>query len=63
MPLAAKKAARGRYKRFGRNGTNSDGRHVAAEQGFANSKRLLNLSDRQKEIVKPRLDRDAVSLS
>jgi hypothetical protein len=33
--------------------------HVDTEQGYGRRKRLRNLSDRQKEIVKPRLDRDA----
>ena len=63
MAPAAMKAIRGRYKRFDRNVTNVDGKHVDSEQGFGNFKRLKNLSDRQKKIVTPRLDRDAVSLS
>jgi hypothetical protein len=40
-----------------------DGMHVDAEQGFGGRRRLHNLSDGQKEIVKSRLDRDAVTLT
>jgi hypothetical protein len=55
---------RSRYSQRDRSSyTNRDGKHVDAEQGFASRKRLRNLSDRQKEIVAPRLDRDAVSLT
>jgi hypothetical protein len=36
---------------------NRDGMHVDAEQGFVRRKRLRNLSDRQKELVQPKLDR------
>jgi len=63
MAPAAMKAIRSRYKRFDRNATNADGKHVDAEWGYGCFKRLRNLSDRQKEIVEPRLDRDAVHLT
>ncbi len=49
-------AARQRYKPFDRYETRRDGMHVDSERGVAaNSRRLRNLSDRQRAIVKPRL--------
>jgi hypothetical protein len=63
MAPAAMKAIRGRYKRFDQHVTNADGKHVDTEGGFGGFKRLRNLSDRQKKIVAPRLDRDAVHLT
>ena len=62
MAPAAMKVIRSRYKRFDRNATNADGKHVDAEGGYGCFKRLRNLSERQKKIVAPRLDRDAVHL-
>jgi hypothetical protein len=62
MAPAAMKAIRGRYKRFDRHVTNADGKHIDTEGGFGGFKRLRNLSERQKKIVTPRLDRDAVQL-
>jgi len=55
--------AKARYGQSDRHYDNHDGMHVDAEQGFGVRKRLRNLSDCQKEIVKPRLDRDAVTLT
>ena len=55
--------ARARQGQSDRHYNNRDGMHVDAEQGFGNFKRLRNLSDRQKKIVAPRLDRDAVHLT
>jgi hypothetical protein len=53
-----------RYRKRDRSGRqNRDGMHVDAEAGFGNWRRLRNLSEKQKEIVKPRLDRDAVVLT
>jgi hypothetical protein len=63
MAPSAMKAIRGRYKRFDRHVTNADGKHIDTEGGFGGFKRLRNLSDRQKKIVAPRLDRDAVHLT
>ena len=63
MAPAAMEAIRRRYKRFDRHVTNADGKHIDTEGGFGGFKRLRNLSDRQKEIVEPRLDRDAVHLT
>jgi hypothetical protein len=57
------KKARGCYSRFRDCSPNRDGKHVDSEQGFAGRKRLRNLSDRQKELVKPKLDPDKVSLT
>jgi hypothetical protein len=50
-------AARQRYKPFDRYGRgNADGRHVDAERGFGRgSRRLINLSDRQREALAPRI--------
>ena len=42
---------------------NRDGMHVESERGWSDRKRLLNLSDRQREIVGPVLDRAAVTIS
>jgi cobalamin biosynthesis protein CobT len=56
------KRARRNFKQSPYRGSNRDGMHVDSEQGFGNFKRLRNLSDRQKKIVTPRLDRDAVHL-
>ena len=55
--------AKARYQQFDRYTVNRDGKHVDSEQGFAGGKRLRNLSDRQKELVKPKLDPDKVSLT
>ena len=63
MGRAAMKAIRDRFDPFGRCVTNADGKHIDTEGGFGGFKRLRNLSDRQKKIVTPRLDRDAVHLT
>jgi hypothetical protein len=63
MGPAAMNAMRERYVHSESDKANADGRHVDTEQGFGGFKRLRNLSDRQKEIVEPRLDRDAVHLT
>jgi hypothetical protein len=63
MAPAAIKAIRGRFDPFDRHVTNADGKHIDTEGGFGGFKRLKNLSDRQKKIVTPRLDRDAVHLT
>jgi hypothetical protein len=55
--------ARARQGQSDRHYNNRDGMHVDAEQGFGDFKRLRNLSDHQKKIVEPRLDRDAVHLT
>jgi hypothetical protein len=50
-------AARQRYKPFDRYGRgNADGRHVDTERGFGRgSRRLINLSDQQREALAPRI--------
>lgn len=49
-------ATRKRYKRFDRYGRNPDGRHVDMERGFGrSSRRLINLSDQQREVLAPRV--------
>jgi hypothetical protein len=63
MAPAAMKAIRDRFDPFDRHVTNADGKHIDTEGGYGGFKRLRNLSDRQKEIVEPRLDRDAVHLT
>jgi hypothetical protein len=57
------KKAKGRYSRFRDYSPNRDGKHVDSEQGFAGGKRLRNLSDRQKDLVKPKLDREKIALT
>ena len=63
MSPAEMEAMRDRYVHSESDRINRDGMHVDTEQGFGLRKRLRNLSDRQKEIVKPRLNRDAVTLT
>lgn len=54
-------AARQRYKLFDRYNTNHDGKHVDSGRGFgAASRRLCNLSDKQRAAVARRLNRDEV---
>jgi hypothetical protein len=50
-------AARQRYKPFDRYGhSNPDGMHVDVERGFGRgSRRLINLSDQQREALAPRI--------
>lgn len=50
-------AARQRYKPFDRYGhSNPDGMHVDVERGFGrSSRRLVNLSDQQREALAPRI--------
>jgi hypothetical protein len=60
---AAMKAIRDRFDPFDRHVTNADGKHIDTEGGYGGFKRLRNLSERQKKIVKPRLDNDAVHLT
>ncbi len=50
-------AARQRYKPFDRYGRgNADGMHVDVERGFGRgSRRLINLSDQQREAIVPRI--------
>jgi hypothetical protein len=55
--------ARGHYSRFRDYSPNRDGKHVDSEMGFAGRKRLRNLSDQQKELVTPKIDREKVSLT
>jgi hypothetical protein len=56
--------AQARYKRFDRYSTNRDGKHVDSEHwAYGDRRRLRNLSDKQKEIVGPKLDREKVSLT
>lgn len=55
------KAARKRYKPLDRYNTNRDGMHVDTERGFGvASRRIRNLSDRQRAAVTSRLNRDEV---
>jgi hypothetical protein len=63
MAPAAMKAIRDRFDPFDRHVTNTDGKHIDTEGGYGGFKQLRNLSDRQKKIVTPRLDRDAVHLT
>ena len=63
MAPAAMKAIRKRYVHSESDRANADGKHVDTVGGYGGFKRLRNLSDRQKEIVEPRLDRDAVHLT
>jgi hypothetical protein len=63
MGAAAMKAMRDRYVHSESDRANTDGKHIDTEGGYGGFKRLRNLSDRQKEIVEPRLDRDAVHLT
>ena len=62
MAAAAMKAIRDRFDPFDRHVTNRDGKHVDSEQGFAGRKRLRNLSDQQKDLVAPKIDREKVGL-
>jgi hypothetical protein len=61
-PPVVTAAARARYKQFDRYATNNDGRHVDSERGFGHSaRRIRNLSDRQRGLVRPKIDRTQVS--
>ena len=60
-PPVITEAARGRYKQFDRYVVNKDGRHVDSEHGFG-LRRLRNLSDRQRQILRPKIDRYAVTV-
>jgi hypothetical protein len=58
-------AAQQRYDRHNRYAPNRnrDGKHVDAERGYGGvSRRLTNLSDRQRTAIAPRVDRDEVRL-
>lgn len=56
-------AARQRYRPFDRYTSNPDGMHVDTEQGCAYAtRRLTNLSEKQRAAVSPRLNRDEVRL-
>jgi hypothetical protein len=63
MAPAAMKAMRERYVHSESDRANADGKHIDTEGGYGGFKRLRNLSERQKKIVTPRLDRDAVHLT
>jgi hypothetical protein len=60
-PSTLSKAALARHKQFDRYAVNKDGRDVDSEHGFG-PRRLRNLSDRQRAILRPKVDRRSVSL-
>jgi hypothetical protein len=58
-------AARGRYRKgeASRYAVNGDGKHVDAERAFAvGHRRIRNLSDGQRKLIGPKIDRGAVSI-
>ena len=58
-------AARSRYRKgkAERYATNKDGKHVDSERGFAaGRRRIRNLSDGQRKLIRPKVDRGAVTV-
>jgi hypothetical protein len=60
-PSTVTPAARVRYRKSDRYATNTDGWHVDSG-GMFGPRRILNLSDRQRAILRPKVDRGAVSI-
>jgi hypothetical protein len=61
-PSVVTAAARARYRQFDRYSANNDGWHVDSEQWFGDRRRIRNLSDQQRRLVRPKIDRSQVSL-
>lgn len=62
-PTVVTEAARQRYKASDCYSTNRDGRHLYSERGYrCGSRYIRNLSDRQRDVVSPRLNRDEVRI-
>jgi len=62
-PSTLTAAALARHKRFESYVVNKDGRHVDSERGYGfRSRSLRNLSDHQRAILRPKIDRGAVSI-
>jgi hypothetical protein len=58
-------AARSRYRKSkaSRYAVNRDGKHVDAERGFAvGHRRIRNLSDWQRKLIGPKIERGAVTV-
>jgi hypothetical protein len=51
-----------RYRRSDRWATKTDGKHVDAEPYFAGRKRIRNLSNRQRNILEPKINRSKVCI-
>jgi hypothetical protein len=60
-PSTLTEKARARHRQFDRYAVNRDGRHVDSERMLW-APRIRNLSDRQRAILGPKIDRDAVSI-
>jgi hypothetical protein len=60
-PSAVTAAARARYRQFDRYSVNDDGWHVVSEHWFGDKRRIRNLSDRQRRLVRAKIDRSQVS--
>jgi hypothetical protein len=58
-PSAVTAAARARYRKgkASRYLPNKDGLHVDSEHWFGHQRRIRNLSDRQRQLVSPKIDR------
>jgi hypothetical protein len=61
LPLETKVAG-ARYRNSNRWAPNNDGQHVDAEVVAYRCRRIRNLSDRQREIISPKIDRSEVSI-
>jgi hypothetical protein len=59
-PSTVTAAARARYRQFDRYSVNNDGWHVDSEQWFGDQRRIRNLSDEQRRLVRPKIDRNGL---